>query len=158
MLNSVTDFLVNFRCAGRPPRSLALGQLLLELRDQGVDPYLLEDITGSLARDGFFFGHHNYRRFAVFLPVSDSRSAAGLLIVVREGSVRSLLSDSPIDATIVDGDYDPARYGETAPEVVSPAEFQRIRAAVLSELVDSDGAEDAQPATAEEQTPHRLAS
>ena len=158
MLSTTTDLQVDFRAVGRPARSLTLGQLLSELSDQGVDPYQLEDIAGAIARDGYFFGHHNYRRFAVFLPVSDARVPAGLLIVVREGSVQNLLSDASFDVTIVDSDYEPARLDQSPPEVVSTEDFQQIRSAVLAELAEADGAADAQPCAIEEPVPRQLMS
>jgi hypothetical protein len=158
VLSRITDLAIDFRSAGRPPRRLALGQLLLELREQGVDPYLLDDIAGSVGRDGFFFGHHNYRRFAVFVPVSDLPLPAGLLIVVHEGSVQTLLSDAPIDATVVDSDYEPARLDQSSPEVVSIEDFQRIRSAVLAELVEIGAADGERPCAIEEPIPHQLSS
>jgi hypothetical protein len=158
MLSTTTDLQVDFRFVGRPARSLTLEQLLSELSAQGVDSYQLEDIAGAIARDGFFFGHHNYRRFAVFLPVNDARAPAGLLIVVREGSVQNLLSDTSIDATIVDSDYEPARLDQSPPEVVSTEDFQRIRSAVLAELAEADGAADAQPCAIEGPVPRQLMS
>jgi hypothetical protein len=136
MSNGITDLRVDFRFAGRPARSLALGQLLLELSEQGVDPYRLDDIAGSVARDGYYFGHHNYRRFAVFLPVSSVHTPAGLLIVVRDGSVRTLITDTPLEATIVDSDYAPARLDSSPPVVVSADEYRRVRSTVLAELAE----------------------
>jgi hypothetical protein len=141
MSNRMKDFCVEFRFAGQTPQRLALGELLIQLEEQGVHRYKLEDIANSIARDGYFFGHHNYQRFAVFRPISDTSAPADLLILVREGAARTLLSDAPIDVTMVDVDFDPARCVEAIPVVVTHAEFQRVRSSVLSEIVRADVAE-----------------
>lgn len=158
MLNGIADRLVHCRCAGQPPRALPLSELLLDFEEAGAEPALLDGIARTVAWHGFYCGRFKGEPIAIFQPVPEEGPPAHLLILVRDGTVASMLADQPVEATIIDYDSARAQVGIELPEQVTNSAFNEIRAAAMADFLADERGEMTAPANNGTMLPPKLAA